>query len=89
MLILKSIAAEGESSYNVVLEEAGIQRTFLFEVDDAALRLVTWSREFDNYYLNNNQIPALPLMKAISAFHAARQLQRLDAAPTESQSSRR
>jgi hypothetical protein len=67
-----SIAAVGPRSYRVDFLRDGVTRGFVFTVEDAAVPVVSSSRDF-NVAMHYNQAGTLGLVRAIVALHTARQ----------------
>jgi hypothetical protein len=72
---ISSIAREAHCSYRVAIENInGESRSFLFEVQNGEIDLVTYQDDFV-LYMSYNLGPAAPLFEAVLKFHYAQNLE--------------
>ena len=68
---LKAIVREAENTYRVELEGPdGVVRSFIFDVHEGEIQVVSWRRDFAAY-MEQNLGPAAPVFEAVLSFHRA------------------
>ena len=72
-LKLISIRRLDANRYEVQVESAISDRTFVLSVEDGDIQVVTWTPEFAAF-VSHNFGPAEPLMQAVLAVHRAQNL---------------
>jgi len=68
---LKAIRREDGSVYRVELEGSdGTVRSFIFDVHEGDIQVVSWRPDFASY-MEQNLGPAAPVFEAVLSFHRA------------------